>query len=78
MIVSALDGDDTLTTAQVSHKLKQQLAYVPHQKRAEDNLDLRDEDLNGCDIAKAQYSNDETLFSLRNRSLYLYEFHAIL
>lgn len=67
MIVSALDGDDTLTAAQVSHKLKQQLAYVPHQKRAEDNLDLRDEDLNGCDIAKAQYSNNETLFSLRNR-----------
>ena len=67
MIVSALDGEDTLTAAQVSHKLKQQLAYVPHQKRAEDNLDLRDEDLNGCDIAKAQYSNDETLFSLRNR-----------
>ncbi|RVW94638.1 LRR receptor-like serine/threonine-protein kinase GSO1 [Vitis vinifera] len=67
MIVNALDGDDTLTAAQVSHKLKQQLAYVPHQKRAEDNLHLRDEDLNGCDIAKAQYSNDETLFSLRKR-----------
>ncbi|RVW94602.1 LRR receptor-like serine/threonine-protein kinase GSO2 [Vitis vinifera] len=65
MIVSALDGDDTFTAAQVSHKLKQQLAYVPHQKRAEDNLHLRDKDLNGCDIAKAQYSNDETLFSLR-------------
>ena len=30
MIVSALDGNDTLTAAQVSHKLKQQLAYVPH------------------------------------------------
>ena len=40
MIVSALDGDDTLTTSQVSHKLKQQLAYVPHQKRVEDNLHL--------------------------------------
>ncbi|KAL6320623.1 hypothetical protein AAG906_008623 [Vitis piasezkii] len=67
MIVSALNGDDTFTAAQVSHELKQQLAYVPHQKRAEDNLHLRDKDLNGCDIAKAQYSNDETLFSLRKR-----------
>ena len=53
MIVSALDGDDTLTAAQVSNKLKQQLAYVPHKKRVEDNLHLRDEDLSGCDITKA-------------------------
>ena len=63
----ALDGDDTFTATQVSHKPKQQLAYVPHQKRVEDNLHLRDKDLNGCDIAKAQYSNDETLFSLGKR-----------
>ena len=67
MIVSALDGDGTFTAAQVSHKLKQQFACVPHQKRVEDNLHLRDEDLNGCDIAKAQDSNYETLFSLRKR-----------
>ena len=34
MIVSALDGDGTFTAAQVSHKLKQQFACVPHQKKS--------------------------------------------
>ena len=61
MIVSALDGDGMFTAAQVSHKLKQQFACVPHQKRVEDNLHLRDEDLNGCDIVKFPISSSNNL-----------------
>lgn len=68
MIASALAGDDILTAAQVSRKLKQLGLHVPRRKRAEGNMHLRDEDLNDFDTAKAQDSDDETLLSLRKRS----------
>ncbi|RVW94521.1 Protein timeless-like [Vitis vinifera] len=52
MIASALAGDDILTAAQVSRKLKQLGLHVPRRKRAEGNMHLRDEDLNDFDTAK--------------------------
>ena len=78
MIASALAGDDILTAAQVSRKLKQLGLHVPRRKRAEGNMHLRDEDLNDFDTAKAQDSDDETLLSLRKRLLYIYVFYVIL
>ena len=46
MIASSLAGDDTLTAAQVSRKLKQLGLHVHQQKITEGNMHLRDEDLN--------------------------------
>ena len=62
-----MNGDDMLTAAQVSCKLKQLGSHVPWWKRVEGNMHLRDEDLNDFDTAKAQDSNDETLLSLRKK-----------
>ena len=46
MIASSLAGNDTLTAAQVSRKLKQLGLHVHRQKITEGNMHLRDEDLN--------------------------------
>ena len=40
MIASALAGDDILTAAQVSRKLKQLGLHVPRRKRAEGNMQV--------------------------------------
>lgn len=67
MIANALDADNMFTAAQVSRKLKQLGLHVPRQKRSEDNMHLRDEELNDLSADETCDSDNETLLSFRNR-----------
>ncbi|EOY23387.1 Timeless family protein, putative isoform 1 [Theobroma cacao] len=66
MIANALDADNMFTAAQVSRKLKQLGLHVPRQKRSEDNMHLRDEELNDLSADETCDSDNETLLSFRN------------
>ncbi|XWS48502.1 hypothetical protein CRYUN_Cryun13aG0083200 [Craigia yunnanensis] len=68
MIANALDADNMFTAAQVSCKLKQLGLRVPRQKKSEDNMHLRDEELNDLSADEARDSDNETLLSFRNRN----------
>ncbi|XP_021295364.1 protein timeless homolog isoform X3 [Herrania umbratica] len=68
MIANALDADNMFTAAQVSRKLKQLGLHVPRQKRSEDNMHLRDEELNDLSADETCDSDNETLLSFRNRN----------
>ncbi|KAH1075387.1 hypothetical protein J1N35_027715 [Gossypium stocksii] len=67
MIANALDADNKFTAAQVSRKLKQLGLYVPRQKKSEDNMHLRDEELNDLSANEMHDSDNETLLSFKNR-----------
>ena len=67
MIANALDADNRFTAAQISRKLKQLGLRVPRQKRSEDNMHLRDEELNDLSADEVCDSDNETLLSFRNR-----------
>ncbi|GLT35849.1 hypothetical protein SLA2020_102660 [Shorea laevis] len=65
LIANALDPDNAFTAAQVTRKLNQLGLRVPHQKRSEANMQLRDEEL---DDPSVDVSDNETLISFRNRN----------
>ncbi|MBA0564099.1 hypothetical protein Golob_009057, partial [Gossypium lobatum] len=67
MIANALDADNKFTAAQVSRKLKQLGLYVPRQKKSEENMHLRDEELNDVSANEMHDSDNETLLSFKNR-----------
>ncbi|XP_012440064.1 uncharacterized protein LOC105765487 isoform X2 [Gossypium raimondii] len=67
MIANALDADNKFTAAQVSRKLKQLGLYVPRQKKSEENMRLRDEELNDLSANEMHDSDNETLLSFKNR-----------
>ncbi|MBA0657327.1 hypothetical protein Goklo_009621 [Gossypium klotzschianum] len=67
MIANALDADNKFTAAQVSRKLKQLGLYVPRQKKSEENMHLRDEELNDLSANEMHDSDNETLLSFKNR-----------
>ena len=67
MIKNALDAENMFAAAQVSRKLKQLGLRVPRQKRPEDNMHLRDEELNDLSADETCDSDNETLLSFRNR-----------
>lgn len=69
MIANALDADNKFTGAQVSRKLKQLGLYVPRQKKSEDNMHLRDEEVNDLSANEMDDSDNETLLSFKNRYL---------
>ncbi|MBA0621832.1 hypothetical protein Godav_007422 [Gossypium davidsonii] len=66
MIANALDADNKFTAAQVSRKLKQLGLYVPRQKKSEENMHLRDEELNDLSANEMHDSDNETLLSFKN------------
>ncbi|XP_040963548.1 protein timeless homolog isoform X3 [Gossypium hirsutum] len=67
MIANALDADNKFTAAQVSRKLKQLGLYVPRQKKSEEIMRLRDEELNDLSANEMHDSDNETLLSFKNR-----------
>ncbi|KAL8557351.1 hypothetical protein ACS0TY_004691 [Phlomoides rotata] len=64
MIANALDGTGTISTAQISRKLKQLGLVRPKRKKS---TTLRDEALSDISSDGAGKSDDETLLSIRNR-----------
>ncbi|XP_022736248.1 protein timeless homolog isoform X2 [Durio zibethinus] len=67
MIANALDAQKVFTAAQVSRKLKQLGLRIPRQKRSEDNMHLRDEELKDLSGDETPDSDNETLLSFRKR-----------
>ncbi|KAK4431393.1 hypothetical protein Salat_0901400 [Sesamum alatum] len=67
MIANALDGTGKITAARVSRKLKQLGLVGPKNKKSHANKHLKDEDFSDISSEGAGKSDDETLFSLRNR-----------
>lgn len=73
MIANALAADNSFTPAQVSRKLKQLGLRVPRQKRSKADVNLRDEELNDISTGEGRDSDDETLLSIRNRYLHVFD-----
>ena len=69
MIANALAADNSFTAAQVSRKLKQLGLHVPRQRKSETKLHLRDEEPNDFSVGEQASDDDETLLSLRKRSV---------
>ncbi|XP_011076070.1 protein timeless homolog [Sesamum indicum] len=67
MIANALDGSGRISAARVSRKLKQLGLVGPRKKRSHANKHLKDEDFSDISSEAAGKSDDETLFSRRNR-----------
>ncbi|GAV84903.1 TIMELESS domain-containing protein/TIMELESS_C domain-containing protein [Cephalotus follicularis] len=68
MIANALDPDKTFTAVQVSHKLKQLGLRAPRRNRSEDNLHVRDSELNEFPVDEGHISGNEKLISFKKRS----------
>lgn len=67
MIANALDSAGSISTAQVSRKLKQLGLVKPKQKKDQASMQLRDEIINEIPSEGAGNSDGETLSSLRIR-----------
>ncbi|KAL0321504.1 UNVERIFIED_CONTAM: hypothetical protein Scaly_2446800 [Sesamum calycinum] len=67
MIANALDGTGSISAARVSRKLKQLGLVGPRNKRSHANKHLKDEGFSDISSEGAGKSDDETLFSRRNR-----------
>lgn len=67
MIANALDTEGSVSTAQVSRKLKQLGLFVPRKKRSGTNFHLRDDGTSELSAGGADDSDNETLISLRRR-----------
>lgn len=65
MIANALDGTGSISTAQISRKLKQLSLVRPKRKKSTTNVHLRDEALSDISSDGAGKSDDETLLSIR-------------
>ncbi|KAL0299623.1 UNVERIFIED_CONTAM: hypothetical protein Sradi_6622100 [Sesamum radiatum] len=68
MIANALDGTGSISAARVSRKLKQLGLVGPRNKRSHANKHLKDEGFSDISSEGAGKSDDETLFSRRNRA----------
>nr|XP_027110166.1 protein timeless homolog isoform X1 [Coffea arabica] len=68
MIANALDTEGSVSTAQVSRKLKQLGLFVPRKKRSDTNFHLRDDDSSELSAGSADDSDNATLMSLKRRS----------
>ena len=67
MIASALDTEGSVSTAQVSRKLKQLGLFVPRKKRSDTNFHLRDDNSSELSAGSADDSDNATLMSLKRR-----------
>ncbi|KAL0318056.1 UNVERIFIED_CONTAM: hypothetical protein Sangu_2219900 [Sesamum angustifolium] len=67
MIANALDGTGSISAARVSRKLKQLGLVGARNKRSHADKHLKDEDFSDISSEGAGKSDDETLFSRRNR-----------
>ncbi|KAL3521589.1 hypothetical protein ACH5RR_019738 [Cinchona calisaya] len=65
MIANALDTEGSVSTAQVSRKLKQLGLFVSKKKRSDRNFHLRDDGSSKLSVGSVDDSDNETLLSLK-------------